>query len=365
MKITDVDVVPFRIPYLTPLKWGLTGYLDAAEHVLVRIRTDDGIVGCAEATPRPTIYGESQQSICFAIENWFKPMIQGKDPFATDAIWRELESIYWNPTAKGAIDLALHDIQAKSAGIPAYRLLGGWSNSVPLSWMVGINPIEVMVEEAQAKKEEGFKGFKVKVGVDPQKDIKVIQALREKLGEDVLIYVDANQAYSTDQAIRTLSAMEEYGLGMVEEPIPVWNWRGRREIADRLNVPIMGDESVFTPHDVDREIDLGVIGVISIKTPRTGYYQSRKIIQMAEMAGIGCLVGSQAESSVGTLPSAHFAAAFQNIRYPSEISYFINITDSLLQEPIRVVDGYIELSDRPGFGFDLDEDKLKRYRVDI
>jgi L-alanine-DL-glutamate epimerase-like enolase superfamily enzyme len=322
-------------------------------------------VGCAEATPRPTIYGESQQSIVFAIEHWFKPMVVGKDPFAVETIWRDLETIHWNPTAKGAIDLALHDIQAKAAGIPAYRLLGGWSDKVPLSWMVGLNPIEVMIEEALEKKQEGFKAFKVKVGKEPDKDVQVIQGLRENLGEDALIYVDANQVYSVDQANQTLPAMEDCGIAMVEEPVPVWNWRGRLEVAARLSVPIMGDESVFTPYDVAREIDLGAIGMISIKTPRTGYYQSRKIIQMAEMAGIGCLVGSQAESSLGTLASAHFAAAFKNIRYPSEISFFLGIEDSLLQEPIRLVDGVIELSEKPGFGIDLDEDKLKRYRSDL
>jgi L-alanine-DL-glutamate epimerase-like enolase superfamily enzyme len=126
----------------------------------------------------------------------------------------------------------------------------------------------------------------------------------------------------------------------------------------------MGDESVVTPHDVVREIELGAIGVISIKTPRTGYHQSRKIIQMAELAGIGCLVGTQAESSLGALPSAHFAAAFQGIRYPSEISFFLKITDSLLEEQIHLKDGSIELPEEPGFGIKVDEDKLKRYRVD-
>jgi len=364
MKMTSVEIIPFRIPYYTPLKWGLAGYLEAADHVLVRIRTDEGIEGCAEATPRPTIYGESQKSIVHALEQWFKPAILGKDPFATEAIWAEMESIYWNPTAKGAIDLAIHDIQAKAAGVPAYKLLGGWSDRVPVSWMVGINTIETMVEEGEKKKEEGFKSFKIKVGTDSQKDIRVIRALRERLGEEVMIYVDGNQAYSTQEAIRTLRAMEEYDIAMAEEPLPVWNWRGRLELAERLSVPIMGDESVFTPHDVDREIELGVIGVISIKTPRTGYYQSRKIIRMAEQAGIGCLLGTQAESTVGTLPSAHFAAAFRNVRYPSEISYFLNITDSLLQEPIRLINGVIELSEEPGFGIKLDEEKVKRYRVD-
>jgi L-alanine-DL-glutamate epimerase-like enolase superfamily enzyme len=343
----------------------VASYLDAAEHVLVRIRTDEGIVGCAEATPRPTIYGESQRSIVFAIEQWFKPMIVGKDPFAVETIWGELETIYWNPTAKGAIDLALHDIQARAADLPAYRFMGGWSNRVPLSCMIGLNPIEVMVEEALKRKEEGLKGFKVKVGLDPHNDVRLIKALRDALGEEVLIYVDGNQAYSIDQAILTLSAMEEYAIGLVEEPIPIWNRRGRLEVARRLSIPIMGDESVFTPYEVAREIELGAIGAISIKTPRTGYYLSRKIIQMAEMAGIGCLVGTQSESHLGTLPSAHFAAAFRNIRYPSEISFFLNIEDSLLQEPIRMVDGAIELSDRPGFGIDLDEGKLQRYRLDL
>lgn len=365
MKISAMEVIPFAIPYRRPLKWGLAGYLDRADHVLVRIRTDEGLVGCAEATPRPTIYGESQKSIVHALEQWFKPMLMGKDPFALESIWREMETIYWNPTAKGAIDLALHDIQARAAQVPAYKFLGGFSSQVPLSWMLGLGPVEAMVEEAVEKSEAGFKGFKVKVGADPQTDLRVIAALRKKLGDEALLYVDANQAYSTREAILTLTAMEEHGIALAEEPIAIWNQRGRLELARKLSIPIMGDESVFTTHDVEREIALGVLGVILIKTPRTGYYQSRKIVQRAELAGLPCMVGTQAETSLGTLASAHFAAAWANIPYPSEISFFLNIKDTLLTEPLPLKNGSLMLSSRPGFGFEVDEDKLKRYRLDI
>ena len=364
MKIIHVEVIPFKIPYLAPLKWGVAGYLDAAEHVLVRIHTDEGIVGMAEATPRPTIYGESQASILFAIKNWFEPMIIGLDPNHTEKIWARLDTIHWNPTAKGAIDLALWDVAAKARGIPLWEILGGSSDRLPVSWMLGMRSIPEMIQEAVDMRGKGFKAFKVKVGTDPEKDIQVIKSLRGNLGNDVLIYADANMAYSVSTAIRTIKKMEEYGLAFVEEPVPVWDWRGRLKVARNLSIPIMGDESVFTPQDVAREIDLGAIGIISIKTPRTGYTLSMKIVHLAEMAGIPCLMGTQAETGVGTLASAHFGAARRNVSYPSEISFFLGLKDDLLVEPIVLKDGVIELPKHPGNGAILDEEKLKKYRLD-
>ena len=364
MKITQIEAIPFKIPYLAPLKWGLSGYLEAAEHVLVKIHTEEGIVGVAEATPRPTIYGESQASILFAIRNWFAPMILGLDPSHTEKIWAKFETIHWNPTAKGAIDLALHDAVAKACGLPLWEMLGGSSDRLPVSWMLGMRSIPEMIQEAADMRARGFKAFKVKVGIDPEKDVQVIKSLRDSLGPDVLIYADANMAYSVSTAIRTIQRMEEYGLAFVEEPVPTWNWRGRLKVAQAISIPIMGDESVFTPQEVAREIDLGVIGVISIKTPRTGYTLSMKIIHLAEMAGIPCLMGTQAETGVGTLASAHFGAARRNVSFPSEISFFLGLKDDLLAEPITLRDGILELPKRPGNGAVLDEEKIKRYRMD-
>jgi L-alanine-DL-glutamate epimerase-like enolase superfamily enzyme len=364
MKITRVEAIPFRIPYKTPLKWGLSGYLEAAEHVLIKIHTDAGVTGVAEATPRPTIYGESQASILYAIRNWFAPMVVGMDPGHTEKVWAKFEGIHWNPTAKGAIDLALYDAVARARGVPLWEMLGGNSDRLPVSWMLGMRSVSEMVQEALEMRARGFKAFKVKVGIDPEKDVQVIQALRENLGPDVLLYADANMAYSVSTAVRTLRRMEEFGLAFVEEPLPVWDQKGRLKVSRSISIPIMGDESVFTPQEVAREIELGAIGIISIKTPRTGYTLSLKIVNMAENAGIPCLIGTQAETGVGTLASAHFGAARRNVSYPSEISFFLSLKDDLLAEPISLQDGMIELPRRPGNGAVLDEEKLKKYRMD-
>ena len=364
MKITRIETIPFRIPLQAPMKWGLAGYAEAAEHVLVKIHTDEEIIGVAEATPRPTIYGESLASILFAIRNWFEPMLLGSDPCHYEKIWAKFDTIPGNFTAKGSIDLALYDAVARSRGVPLWEMLGGFSDRLPLGWMLGIRSIPEMVREAEDMRAKGIKSFKVKVGLEPGKDIAVIKSLRENLGPDVLIYADANMVYSVSTAISTIRKMEEYGLAFVEEPIPAWDWRGRVKVAKAISIPIMGDESVFTPQDVAREIDLGAIGIISIKAPRTGYTLSQKIIHLAENAGIPCLMGTQGETGVGTLASAHFGAARRNVSYPSEISLFLFLKDDLLAEPVPFKDGIIELPERPGNGAILDEGKIKKYRID-
>ena len=136
------------------------------------------------------------------------------------------------------------------------------------------------------------------------------------------------------------------------------------KIAQAISIPLMGDECVTTPQEVAREIDLGTFGIISIKTTRTGYTLSQKIVHLAEMAGISCLMGTQAETDIGALASVHFGAAQRNMPYPSENSFFLCLKDTLLQEPIPFSQGTIVLPGRPGNGVIIDEDKLKKYRMD-
>jgi L-alanine-DL-glutamate epimerase-like enolase superfamily enzyme len=363
MKITGVEAIPFRIPLKMVTKWA-TGSQDAAEHVLVRIHTDDGITGVAEAPPRPTIYGESVASIKFAIDKWFGPAIIGMEPFAIEKMWDKFHRFPVNNTAKGAIDIALHDIIGKTFGIPCYKLLGGWTNRIRMCWCVNLNPVREMVEEAQKMMGAyGFKTLKLKVGVEPDKDIEMVQTMRKELGDDVSIYVDANQGYDPFTAVRVLRKMTDCGVTMVEEPCPVADKKGRHIVAERLEIPLVGDESCFTPADVAREIELGSLRVVNIKTARTGFTLSRKIVDLCEQAGIRNLHGLQGDTGVGSVASAHFCAAFKNTShyYSSEASFFLLLVDDFLRDPLIIKDGWLELSDKPGLGIEIDENKFKTF----
>ena len=360
MKIAKIETIPFRIPLKEPKAWA-RGTIKAAEHILVKVYTDEGIVGVSEAPPRPTIYGESQPSIKYAIDQWLGPMIIGMDPFETERIWDRFDTIAWNPTAKGALDIALHDIMGKALQLPCYKLLGCWSNKVRLSWCANLGTVDEMVKESlEMMKQYGFRSLKLKTGVDPKKDIEMVRRMREETGQEVLIYIDANQGYDPLTAIKVIREMAKYDIAFVEEPCLVWDKKGRKRVSQEIDIPLMGDESCFTPAEVMREIELDCLRIVSIKTARTGFTLSKKIVHLCEQAGVRNLHGLQGDTSVGTLASAHFCAAHKNTNfyYPSEISFFLLLADDILKEPILIKDGFLELSNEPGLGIHIDEKKL-------
>jgi L-alanine-DL-glutamate epimerase-like enolase superfamily enzyme len=365
MKISNVEVIPFRIPFKKATKWA-TGSQDAAEHNLVRITTDEGITGIAEAPPRPTIYGESLQSIKSAIDGWFGPMIRGMNPFEIEKVWDKFNTIVWNPTAKAAIDMALYDIIGKAVNLPCYKLFGYWTDTIRLSWCVNLNPVKEMVDEAKQMIEQyGFKALKLKVGTEPRKDIEMVKTMRKELGDEIFLYVDANQGYDPFTAVKVIRAITEYGIAFVEEPCPAWDKQARRMVSEKIDIPLMGDESCFTPVDVMREIELGSLRIVLIKTARTGFTLSRKIIHLCEQAGIRNLHGMQGDSSVGTLCSAHLCAGFKNTSfyYPSDLSFFLHLTGDFLKKPIMIKDGCLRLTEDPGLGIVIDDKKFERFKI--
>ncbi len=366
MEIKKIDVIPFRIPMKEAIKFA-TGYLDAVEHVLVRIHTDEDLIGIAEAPSRPMIYGESVQSIVTAIQIWFEPLIIGLDPFAVEKLWSKLQTVEHNPTAKAAIDMAIHDIIGQAAGVPCYKLLGGWGNEIDLSYILGLNEPEAVAEQAvQVIDDYGFKTLKLKAGLEPKRDTAMLKSVREAVGPDIRLCIDVNHGYDSITAAQTLPQWEPYNVAWVEEPCPGWDRRGRKIVAKATSIPIMADESCITPQEVMDEIWRGDCRLMSIKNARTGYYLSTKIIHLCEEAGVAPLGGSQGDTDIGTITSAHFCAAHRSMaRWPSEVSFFLEISDHLLTERPEIKDGKIKVTDRPGMGVQIDEGKLKHYRMDL
>jgi L-alanine-DL-glutamate epimerase-like enolase superfamily enzyme len=366
MIIAKVEAIPFHLPFDPELHLNFAYRTSTgADHVFVRISSSEGRIGIAEAPARPEIYGETQGSIVAIIEKYLGPSIVGKDPFQLEEIHAQLDRIPHNYCAKAAVDIALHDLIGKILSMPVYQLLGGKKReSIPLSWMVGINPKERMVEECRRFAAMGIKGFKIKAGLDFEDDIDKFKTIRKALGKSALLYIDANQGYkSAKKAVGFIRRLEEEGLAWVEEPFPVQNQRDRLEASRTISVPIMGDESCITPADVARELRLGALGIVLVKIARTGFYKTKKIIYLCQEAGVPCLVGSQGDSSIGAAASAHVAVAFSNIIFPGEISYHLRMKGDLLNNPPEIRDGNLIVPSGPGIGVEVDEGALKRYRA--
>jgi L-alanine-DL-glutamate epimerase-like enolase superfamily enzyme len=363
MRVTVVEAIPFRIP-LTEKKVWARGALDAAEHVLVRIRTDDGLTGIAEAPPRPTIYGESLRSIVAAVEDWFGPAVVGLDPYETEKVLDRFERWVGNPTARAAVDMALTDIKAQAAGIPVFKLLGGWTDEIPVCARVPTGNADAVIRSCASFRDRyGIMTFKIKVGMKPDEDVATLRAVRETLGPSARLCPDANQGYDPHTAIRVLRSIEDLDITLLEEPCRIDNDRGRLQVAKSTAIPLMGDESCTNLPEVRRQLSLGAVSVISIKVARTGFAISQRIAHLCEAQSVANLCGTQADSGIGVVCGAHFAASCRNVKLASELTGHLDMVDDLLAEAPKIDNGKITLSDRPGLGIRIDEAKLKRYRI--
>lgn len=365
MLIRKVEVIPFKLVNKREVVWA-AGSLPAAEHLIVKIEAEDGTYGVAEAIPRPMIYGETQEGMYYALTKYLAPLIIGEDSFALQKIWEKLDQVVWNPAAKGAIDVALYDLNARLLNIPVHKLMGGpYRTQIPISWQIGFGTNEEMLDELKRKIAEGYRTFKVKGGPHPDNDIKVLKLMRENSPDDVRLYIDANMAYSREDALKVMKALEGV-LASLEEPLISWDNEGRKDLANRVSTPILSDESTFTVADVYHQIQLGAVKEIGIKIPRTGFTLSTKIVHLAEVANMPVQVSLQAETDYGNVACIQFACAHKQVSLPCEVSYYVdNMGDSLLQKPLVIKNGFMQLPEGPGMGVELDWEKVHKYAIKI
>ncbi|MCU1544945.1 MAG: mandelate racemase [Homoserinimonas sp.] len=366
MTIDIVEAIPYRIPMRKPLHFA-SGEVHHIEHVLLRITTADGIVGIADVPPRPYTYGETTASVIEVLTGLFQDALIGTDALDRSLIHARLARTVGNPTAKGAVDIALWDILGKSLGLPVHRLLGGYTQQLPVSHMLGFDSAPALIDEARLFIEQyGIRTFKVKVGRRPLAlDIQLTRALREALGPDVELYLDANRGWTASEAIHVLDATSDLGLTYFEEPDDAREVLGRRRLVQLSRIPIVADESAPSLGDAAREIHTGGASALSIKTARTGFTESQKILSFAEAMGIDVIMGNQIDSQLGSIATVTFGAAFEySSRRAAELSNFLDMADDLMADPIHIENGFVAAPTVPGVGIAIDDHKLASYRID-
>ena len=364
VRITALEAIPFAVPYRKPAGFA-SGTVTTADNVLVRVHTDAGLVGQAEAQPRPYTYGETQASIVHTVRATLEQLLVGVNPLDTEIVAERCGRIAGNQVARGAVDLAVWDLVGQILERPCHTLLGGFAPDVAAAHMVSFGTPEEMAEEAMAVHERlGVQTFKVKVGREPDVDVAATRAIRDAIpGAD--LYVDANRGWSYDDALRAGEELIELGVRAIEEPISVDDRAGRLRLAERWAVPLVGDESCISLAHVDRALEEGAVRLVSIKTARTGFTESRRILDLCLARSTPAVVGSQYEGAIGSTATISFAAAFAaTAGQPAEMTNFLDLADDLVVCPPDIRDGRAAVPDAPGLGVAVDEERLQRYRVD-
>lgn len=366
MKIKSVELYPLQMPQFKTTRWA-NGHVSVTEHIIVKIIAEDGTYGVTEAIPRPGIYGETPASIYYALSKIIIPKLIGMDSFNFEAIWEKMNELPFNYATKGAIDVALHDLNGKLLGISCARMLGGpYRSEVPLSWVSGGTWFaeETILDETKQRVAEGYRMFKVKAG-HAEQDIDLLIKMRKACPDDVKFVIDPNQLYSREDLYRVGEALSGV-IDSIEEPVPAWDDDSRKLFTERFpKIMLLSDESTFTFADTQRQMKLGAIQRLGVKIPRTGYTITRKLVHLAEANNMRVQVSTQAESDLGSAACVQFAAAFRQIDLPCEIGYFKKgIQESLLLDGgLTVQDAKMKLPEGPGMGVAVNWDLVKKYTV--
>ena len=366
MKIADLRVVLADIPVRRPHTMSFTT-LEAVNFAFVRVTLDDGLIGWGEAAclGGPTWSEESAESVAVTIERYVAPWLIGADVSSIEAVRREMaRRVQGNPFARAAVEMALWDLHGRALGVPIHRLLGGRvRNRVPLSWSLAVAGGDAEIAEARAKVAAGLRIFKIKTGAHPvREDIERVRLIREAVGPDVSLRVDANQGWDRATALSAIRGLEPYALDFVEQPLPKWDLDGMADLARRVNVPIMADESCFTAQDALAIARLGGVSILALKvTKSAGLVGAMAVARVAEAAGLGAYVGCMIETSLGTAAYLHVALAAPPVTWGCELFGPLLLVGDVVREPIRYADGAITALDGPGLGVDVDEARLREW----
>lgn len=334
--------VPYTIAYETVAK---------ATNIILRIETDEGISGWGCAAPDQVVTGESPEDVINNIESTIIGMLKGQSPFQIARFTHKLKKeLAGSSSSIAMVDMALYDILARKAQLPLYQLLGGFRRSIPTSITIGILSLDETLETARRYIREGFSILKLKGGLSVDGDIEKIMILREEFGKGILLRFDANQGYTTEQAIAFIDRTKQAGIEILEQPTSQQREERLGEVTRGVTVPVMADESLKTLKDAFRLASNGLSDMVNIKIMKVGgILESQHINSVAKSAGMEVMVGCLDECALGISAGLHFALSRPNIEY-ADLDGHLDLQEDPFTDLFRLEKGVLYPSESYGLG---------------
>jgi len=363
VKIISVTAIPVSIPSQRSLT--ALGIHPSFEYGVVTVETDEGITGVGDITMLWDGLGPLQ---CHYVNDWFGPQLIGLDPTAINRCLGHLTTLTGGALpARAGIEMALWDIAGKAANLPLYDLLGGRTrDAIPLSRSIVMGTPDEQVRQAVAFVEAGYRCVKVKVGLDIERDVAGVAAIRAAVGPGITIRTDANMGWKTPkQAIRSIKRLEPYAIHSVEQPIPPGNIEALRLVRESVDTPIMVDESLWGPDSAWALLRADAVDIFNVYVHESGGLTNmRTIFAMAEVANVQAVIGAMPELGPGTAAHVHFGVSVANLGDFNDACGATYLLADVIQEEWRVENGEIRPLPGPGLGITLDPEKIERLRSD-
>lgn len=353
MRVTGMDAwrvdmkldEPYTIAYET---------VDSVTNVFLRVDTDAGVTGYGCAAPDLHVTGETPDGVLKAFDDVLRPALQGADPLRIALLLAEIKTpLQVQPSARAMADLALHDLLGKVAGLPVYKLLGGFRESMLTCITIGILPIEEAVAAAVGHAKAGFKSIKIKGGSDVEEDIERVIRIRDAVGSAIELRFDANQGYTVEESIKFVEATRKADLELIEQPTPKGQPDLLGSVTRKVAIPVMADESLMSLRDAFRLAKGDLMDMANVKLMKVGgIAEALQINAVAYAAGLEIMVGCMDEAALGIAAGLHFALARPNVVY-ADLDGHIGLGGDPSDGAVVIIDGILYPSQKPGLGFSL------------